>query len=169
MAPFFSALCSKRIIKSMNHQPGREIEQKKKWKSPYLRQGWQRVMYCSACPRLCSVPWAQHPTKDAAGIRLYLFCSTSTSSRSLFLSTSSKRSRTFSSVISPGSSSQLELAVPADLRKAQAQRVCSPLLKWKKWNKGRIWALSPIHLSEGESRMQSQAHYLPPAPISRLQ
>lgn len=65
--------------------------------------------------------------------------------------------------------SQLKLSVPADLRKAQAQRVWFSLLEGKEWNKGRIWALSPTHSSEGEGRMQSQAHYLPPAPISRLQ
>lgn len=125
-------------------------------------------MWCTVVhvPDFCSVPWSQHPTKDAGGMRLYLFCSTVTSSRSLSLSTSVAWNRALCSVISACSTSQ---PWPANLRKAQAQRVCLPLPKWKKWNKGRVWATSQTHLSEGEGRMQSRAHYLPPAPISRLQ
>lgn len=45
MAPFLSALCSKRIIKSMNHQPGREIEQKKNGKAPV--EGKDGSVWCA--------------------------------------------------------------------------------------------------------------------------
>lgn len=168
MAPFFPALCSKRIIKRMNHQPGREIEQKKMEKPLFkARLAACDVLKCMSQTLQCSLIPAPH--KGCCWVRLYLSCSSVNIFRNSLLSTSAAWLRAICSVSSFISTFLLELPVPSNLRKAQAQRLCWPLLKWKKWNKGRVWALSPTHLSEGEGRMQSQAHCLPPAPISRLQ
>lgn len=61
MAPFFPALCSKRIIKRMNHQPGREIEQRKCAKPLFkARMAVCDALECTSQTLQCSLMPAAH-------------------------------------------------------------------------------------------------------------